>query len=327
MAITDAVLMVTSRCNSRCTMCDAWKDKTGVELPAENYWKLPKTLKSINIVGGEAFLREDLPEVLRIISDRCKNPRLVISTNGILVECIKRQLPLIMNNVSRLAIRVSLDGIGEIHDRIRGIPGNFDRCMEVIKYCKQIGVRDLGVGTTVSKLNESNFLQVKTLADSLGVQFTCTVAHSSPIYFGATEAIVPNAEAVVPQLRSIQNSYFKSSKPKNWFRAYFTEGVIKYVEGTPKHIQCKAGQVFVFVKANGDIFPCNLLDKKMGNFLDNDIDDILKNSDEILSYVSACPKRCWMICTVVPMIKRNFIVPALWVAKNKFGAILTKKSS
>jgi len=325
MGITDAVLMVTSRCNSRCTMCDAWKDKSGVELPAEDYWKLPKTLKSINIVGGEPFLREDLPEVLRIISERCRNPRLVISTNGILVECIKRQLPLIMNNVSRLAIRVSVDGIGDVHDKVRGIRGNFEQCIEVIKYCKEIGVMDLGVGTTVSKLNESNFSQVKDLADSLGVQFTCTVVHSSPIYFGVNDNLVPASTAVIPQLQRIKRSYLKSSKPKDWFRAYFTEGVIRYVSGSPKHIDCEAGRVFVFIKANGDVFPCNLLDKKVGNFLEDDIRNMVKMSSEVSAYVRSCPKRCWMICTVAPMIKKEPFGPALWVIKNKLGTILTKK--
>lgn len=325
MPLTDAVLMVTSRCNSRCMMCEAWKDKSTIELPAESYWKLPETLRSINIVGGEPFMREDLPEVLQIISRRCKNPRLVISTNGILVRRIKEQMPSIKRHVPRLAVRISLDGIKDVHDRVRGVRGNFERCIEVARYCKEIGVRDIGFGTTVSKLNESNFSQVKELADHLGVQFTCTVVHSSPIYFGVNDDIIPDPKVIIPQLRRIQRSYLESSIPKNWFRAYFTEGLIKCVEGKPKQITCKAGTVFAFIKANGDIFPCNLLDKKMGNFLENEIDDIIYKSKEILSYVRNCPKRCWMICTVGPMIRKNPLGPALWAAQKKFNIILNKR--
>jgi MoaA/NifB/PqqE/SkfB family radical SAM enzyme len=323
--LTDAVLMVTSRCNSRCTMCEAWKDKSGVELPAENYWKLPETLRSINIVGGEPFMREDLPEVLQIISRRCKNPRLVISTNGILVDRIKKQLPCIKRNVPRLAVRISLDGIESVHDKVRGVAGNFERCMEVLRYCKGIGIKDIGFGTTVSKLNESTFFQVKELADDLQVQFTCTVAHSSPIYFGINDGVIPDPKVVIPQLRRIQRGYLESSTPKDWFRAYFTEGVIKYVEGKPKKINCEAGSVFVFIKANGDVFPCNLLDRKMGNFLENEMDEITYKSGEIPSYVHSCPKRCWMICTVVPMIRKNPFGPVLWVVRNKLDSVINKK--
>lgn len=323
MALTDAVLMITSKCNSKCAMCEAWRDKTSIELPPDKYWKLPTTLRSVNISGGEPFMRDDLPEVLRIISQRCENPRLVISTNGILVDRIKKLLPIIMNDVSRLGIRVSIDGIGEVHDRVRGVPGNFKQCIEVMKYCKNIGVKDLGVGTTISNLNGSTFSQVKDLADSLEAQFTCTVAHSSPILFGANEAIAPEPKTAIQQLRQIQRSYLKSSVPKNWFRGYFTEGVIEYVKGRSKPIQCKAGQVFVFIKANGDIYPCNLLDIKMGNFLEDEIDEIIGNSVKAISIVRSCPKKCWMVCTRVPLIRRNPFNALLWVFRKKVRMIFT----
>lgn len=325
MELSDAVLMVTSRCNSKCAMCEAWKDKSGVDLPFESYKRLPATLKSINISGGEPFLREDLPEVVRSISDKCRKARLVISTNGIEVERIKKQLPLMMNTVSRLGIRVSVDGIGEVHDRVRGIPGNFAQCIEVINYCKEIGMKDIGIGTTVCKLNEANISQVKDLADSLNVQFTCTVVHSSPILFGENEAIAPEPKTAIDQLRQIERSYLKSSTPKNWFRAYFTEGIIEYIEGRAKRIQCKAGQVFVFIKANGDIFPCNLLDHKMGNMLENGLEDIIGNSEKVRSVVRACSRKCWMICTRVPMIKRNPFHALVWMGQRKVRMLLRNR--
>jgi MoaA/NifB/PqqE/SkfB family radical SAM enzyme len=227
-----------------------------------------------------------------------------------------------MRNVPNVAIRVSIDGIGNVHDRIRGIPGNYDRCLEVIRYCKGIGIKDLGIGTTVVKMNESVFSHVKDIAESLGVDFTCTVAHSSPIYFGDVGDFSPDPEEIILQLRILQKKYLRSSKPKDWFRGYFTEGVIKYVEGRPKRIKCGAGRIFVFIKANGDIYPCNMLNKKLGNFMENDFERALRNSKEMGTHVRACTKRCWMICTVAPMMKRNPLVPALWVLKNKLADLV-----
>ncbi|MBT4071635.1 MAG: radical SAM protein, partial [Candidatus Magasanikbacteria bacterium] len=54
----DCVLGVTYNCNSRCTMCNIWKIKNSPELPVKEYEKLPRSLRDINISGGEPFLRD-----------------------------------------------------------------------------------------------------------------------------------------------------------------------------------------------------------------------------------------------------------------------------
>ena len=64
----DLLLVLTYRCNSRCVMCGIWEgDQSGKgELTPEEYRRiLPDTLRDINLTGGEVFLRNDLPEVLR----------------------------------------------------------------------------------------------------------------------------------------------------------------------------------------------------------------------------------------------------------------------
>ena len=78
----DAVIAVTYRCDSRCNMCNIWKLEPGPELAPEEYRRLPRTLRDVNITGGEPFLRDDIVDLVRVIDEHCNHPRIVISTNG-----------------------------------------------------------------------------------------------------------------------------------------------------------------------------------------------------------------------------------------------------
>ena len=71
MTPTDAIIAVTMNCNSRCVMCDIWKNEIEGEMAPGEYAKIPVSLKGINITGGEPFLREDLPEILSVMQSRC----------------------------------------------------------------------------------------------------------------------------------------------------------------------------------------------------------------------------------------------------------------
>ena len=83
---TDAIIAVTYKCNSKCVMCDILKKPVCEEIDVHSYTKLPSSLKYINVSGGEPFLRKNLPEVITVLNETCNNPRIGISTNGLLTE-------------------------------------------------------------------------------------------------------------------------------------------------------------------------------------------------------------------------------------------------
>jgi MoaA/NifB/PqqE/SkfB family radical SAM enzyme len=115
------VAAVTYRCNSRCAMCDIWKQTPAErpELSPEDYRWLPASLRSINVSGGEPFLRDDLVEIVRVMREACPRARVVISTNGLATQRIVAAVPLMRD----VAVRVSVDGVGEAHDTLRGVQG------------------------------------------------------------------------------------------------------------------------------------------------------------------------------------------------------------
>ena len=88
----DCVLAVTYKCNSRCTMCDIWKLKENSNLELDYYKKLPKTLRDINVSGGEPFLRQDLVQLIKILRKTYPKAKMVISSNGFLTDLIKEKM-------------------------------------------------------------------------------------------------------------------------------------------------------------------------------------------------------------------------------------------
>ncbi|MCA9752436.1 MAG: radical SAM protein, partial [Gemmatimonadetes bacterium] len=115
---TDAILAINHRCNTFCTMCDIWSKPDRHELPPDWYRRVPRSLKNINISGGEPFMRDDVPEIIAVLRDHLDSPRIVFSTNGVLTDKIVAQATEMAKH-GPIAIRVSIDGLGETHDRIR----------------------------------------------------------------------------------------------------------------------------------------------------------------------------------------------------------------
>jgi MoaA/NifB/PqqE/SkfB family radical SAM enzyme len=178
---TSAIVAVTLRCNARCVMCDIWKQRSAGEIQPREYLKLPASLREINLSGGEPFLRQDLPEVMAAIRQACPQARLVISTNGFLVDRMQQMAPQLLRLGSALAIRVSIDGLRETHDRLRGVPGGFAHALRGLQGLKEAGVQDLGVGMTLLAENVAQVSRVYQLAEELGVEFSVTLASDSPI--------------------------------------------------------------------------------------------------------------------------------------------------
>ena len=150
-------------CNSKCTMCNIWKNKIEKEITYEdlkNIFSDPfySDVKGVGITGGEPTLREDLVELYRACIEFLPNLNgLSIITNCIKVDEVKRQLKLvndlcIANNIS-FSVMVSLDGYGETHDIIRGKEGNFESVIEIINFVKEDLKIPVFFGATISKEN------------------------------------------------------------------------------------------------------------------------------------------------------------------------------
>ena len=102
----NGTVIVTYRCNARCTMCNRYKapSKPEEEISLETIRKLPP-MYFTNITGGEPFIRTDLKDIVREL--RKKSDRIVISTNGFFTDRILD----LCKEFPDIGIRISIEGL------------------------------------------------------------------------------------------------------------------------------------------------------------------------------------------------------------------------
>lgn len=121
------IFFVTNKCNSHCKTCFYWREinKRKKELAL---WEIKKISNSMGnfsrlfISGGEPFLRDDLARICEVFIKQNDLKRLIIPTNGLLENKIIYQIKKITKNAPdvHVSINVSIDGMREINDSIRG---------------------------------------------------------------------------------------------------------------------------------------------------------------------------------------------------------------
>lgn len=321
---TDMCIIVTYRCPMQCRMCDIWQNPTNKSLeitPAE-IEKLPN-VKFINITGGEPFVREDLEDIIEVAFR--KAPRVVISTSGWFEERIIRMA----ERFPRIGIRISIEGLSQKNDELRGRQGGFDRGLRTLLALKEMGVKDIGFGITVSDSNSADMLSLYQLSRSLGMEFATAALHNS-YYFHKTDNRITNQEEVCSNFGKLIEWQLKEKHPKSWFRAYFNRGLINYIQGKPRLLPCEAGMVNFFVEPYGDVYPCNGLESRywkesMGNIRTmTSFDDLWRSeqAERVRSQVRHCPKNCWMVGTAAPVMKKYLATPLQWVLHRKMQSLL-----
>ncbi|HHT9152068.1 MAG TPA: radical SAM protein [Candidatus Hypogeohydataceae bacterium YC40] len=321
----NAVLAVTQNCNSHCIMCDVWKRKREEkEMIPSDYSALPSSLRDINISGGEPFLKDELPEVIEVVKRTCPKARILISTNGLLIEKMRRSAPLLLRIDREVAIRVSIDGIGKTHDRIRGIPGSFNKAVEGIRILKDAGIRDLGIAMTVMEGNVSEIEKVYNLAEDRGVEFSISIVSDSSSLFGDRKKLLrPKKPELFLNLMYLINREYRNINPKRWFRAWFEKGLLRYALTRKRPLPCDAVEGFFYMDSFGEIYCCPVLPYSLGN-LRRISWNALWNSDEsrrVRGLLKGC-NRCWMICTARSQTRSNLLKVGTEVLLDKFKAHL-----
>lgn len=311
----DGILAVTYRCNSKCSMCFTWKhpSKKEEEIQAEDLHTLPRMVR-LNITGGEPFLKDDLGEILDVVKKKAK--RVVISSNGFLT---KKTLE-VMRSHRDVGIRISLDGISETHDEIRGVEGVYQKAINTLKGLKELEIRDLGIAVTVSERNEKDLVALYRIARENGVELATAILHNA-YYFHNEDNFILDKNKVESGLRELISEFLKSPYPKDWFRAYFTQGLIEYMNGQTRRMKCTMASDSFFIDPYGFVRPCNVMDFPFGNIKEKAFYEIWESPQalEARKKVDSCTRNCWMIGSVGHLMRKNFWVPFIWILRRKWN--------
>jgi MoaA/NifB/PqqE/SkfB family radical SAM enzyme len=300
-------------------MCGAWHYSPGFadETGPDVIRKLPEMFFA-NVTGGEPFVRQDLPEIIEELRRRAA--RVVISTNGFftgrIIELCKK--------FPDLGIRISIDGLEETNDAIRGIPDGYRRAQDTLKKLREMGLKDIGFALTIQDLNYRDLVVLYKMAQGLDYEFATAAVHNSH-YFHKLDNKIEHKEAVTAEIKKLIRELLKSRKVKEWFRGYFNYGLINYIRGNKRLLPCEMGRDGFFLDPWGDVLACNGMNEKMpmGNLKTQSWDRIWNSAqaEDVRQAVRVCKKNCWMIGSAAPAILHHPVKPVLWVLKTKFFGI------
>lgn len=320
----NGTVIITYRCNARCTMCNRFKapSKREEEISLETLKKLPK-MYFTNITGGEPFFREDIKDIVALLRE--KSDRIVISTNGFFTERIVE----LCKEFPDIGIRISIEGSEQHNNEIRGLPNGYQRGVGTLIKLKEMGMKDVGFSMTLQDKNAPDVMELYKLSEELDMEFATASLHNS-FYFVEGTNIIHDRTMVAENLEKLTNALLKSSNPKKWYRAYFNHGLINYIYGQPRLLPCDMSFGTFFIDPYGDVMPCNGTKEKevMGNLNTQTWDELWDSpeADKVRQKVRHCDRKCWMIGSVSPAMHKYIWVPTAWVLKHKTKALFMKKN-
>src|SRR3954468_11287271 len=155
-------------CDAKCEMCNNWKhgdrksDLTLAQLEpalAHDFWG---AVENLNISGGEPTTRNDLPEMVELFQRRLTRLRKVgVNTTGLTPHRAIPQLTRIVKFCAERGLlfsaRVSLDGIGDIHDQVRHVQRGFDKAVQTLTAMQALAAEydnfQFGIAATIFATN------------------------------------------------------------------------------------------------------------------------------------------------------------------------------
>jgi len=329
----------TFKCNHRCEICSIWcvyrdnPEQLKQELSPDDYGSIFEELKDsllfLDWGGGEPYLRNDMCEILTSAASTCpKLSSFVITTNGLLTDRIEAWTEELAANLPehRLSIGVSLDGDEETHNRMRGRDNAFSSATDTIRRLQAVRKKhknvEVKISYTISSLNAGRFgqfhdevlrsldLQAGDVGFNLehtGLLFQTQKAGQETV--GAIageqyrEAVAKDIEFAVEHIRKEKLPLIQ--RLKSFYRLFFLERIPPYLAAPDKMvIPCKAAENSIYLDPYGNIYPCVVWDKKLGNCRDGILNVLASERASAARKAvmkAKCPV-CWTACEVIPSI-------------------------
>ncbi len=320
---------VTVRCNSRCAMCGIWKLEPGDELALDDVDRLLEDpfmsgLRWVNITGGEPFLRPDLSDIISSYVRRCPSLEIVaIPTNGFLPdrieEVVRKALVAIEGTKVLLSVTVSVDAIGEEHERIRGVPGCFDRAMETLERLKAIDHPrfSTGVEAVITALNVRDIASIYQDLKGRTGHVNMTPAMAADFYgnIDSFDGVALRGDDVGRMLE-----FIRSIAKEEPAYAYYFDKVRDVHERGRRTYPCLGCYTTMMLGPTGDVFPCLMLggdDWRLGNVRQSPPRDIWcgERAEAARRRIAGSPlcARCTNNCDIIANLKAETWDFALWM--------------
>jgi MoaA/NifB/PqqE/SkfB family radical SAM enzyme len=283
------ILFVTSRCNAFCQTCFYHEELNHPgDMTFEQIEKVSRTMPPITdlwLSGGEPTLRRDVPAIIDMFVENNGVSRVIIPTNGLIKSrvCAIVDAALGRNRAIHLYLNIALDGYGETHDKIRGVPGNWQKtldCIEALyplkeKYADRFR---LNVNTVVCA---ENYMEIEMLSEFMWKNFRLDGQYFN-IVRGETlvgDQIKQVPPEVLPEMyghvsrltkRYGDRMFADDEASRRFVKNVAYVGAItthyrtqhaNFEKSTAWPFPCTAGETTAVIDYNGDVRACELREK------------------------------------------------------------------
>lgn len=314
---------LTYRCNYRCKTCNCWQRKPENELTLqeiENFFTNTSHFSWIHLTGGEIFLRDDVLDIVDVMMRQCRHLLLLnFPTNGFLTKRIVSTVEKIAAmKPPKFFVTISMDGDEQVNDEIRGVKGGWRHQIETFKQLHEIPGVDVALGMTLSHYNADKFEQTFAAAQRecpwmTYDDFHVNIYHTS-YYYGNEDSklTVKENEQLIQEIEKYRALRGMKLHPISYLEYSYLKHVAQYVRRGRTPIRCHALRSSCFMDPMGNVYPCSMYDRVLGNIRDTDyrLDPIWNSAEsqkvqhEIWNF--QCPQ-CWTPCEAYQSILGDFL--------------------
>ena len=313
-------------CDARCTMCSNWKwgdrksDMTLEQLePVLNtpFWG---AVENLNISGGEPTTRNDLPEMVELFQKHLPRLRKIgINTTGLTphraIPMLTRIVEFCASKKILISIRVSLDGIGDVHNQVRSVKNGFDKASKTIEAMQALAEKhdhfSFGIASTIFSKNLEDAENILAWARTKNLDVVFNMLRF-------TDAMLHNKE-LEPDI------HFRA-REEQFMRKFFLDRVqeesvlsgqsfmyLHYADmitnGYHRTMPCPFQRQGLLLNPNGDLHYCEN-SQKIGNVLDESAESLYFKAENLAHRETikndTCPT-CLSPCQVNVSAMKQFV--------------------
>jgi len=297
------------------------------------------------LTGGEPFLRTDLPKIAKTFYKNNHVKNMIIPTNGLLTNTIVNYTEQIVKNCKEmhLTVYISLDDLDEGHDSFRGVKGIFKKAVNTYKELSKLKQKynnlSVGILLTVNPINQTKIMKIyNSIKKGLNPDFISPILMRSTSKSLNSKNVDLNYYDELKDIikKDILNKELKGHTNFSLSSLATAINLIKHeiISKTVKEgyqIPCYAGLISTTLYEDGSLFPCEMLNQKIGSLRNFNYDFrkiwFSKKADKIREHIKKSKCYCTYECaidtnilfnprTLLKIFKEWFLIRLTWLLKS-----------